>query len=72
MAYAGETSISAFARAISASSSIIVVDPENFLKIITKAGKALVVMGRGGVFRSHFQYMTDYKVLKYLQNRKPS
>ena len=64
MAYAGGTSTSAFAQAISASSSIIIVDPGNFLKIITKAGKALVVMGRGGVFKSHFQYMTDYKGFK--------
>jgi len=60
------TSTAAFAQAISASSSIIIVDPENFMKILAKAGKAVVIAGRGGFFRAHYQYLTDYKGFKIL------
>lgn len=66
MAYEGATTaFSATVQAISASPTIIVVDHENFNKILLKAGKTVVITGKGGSFKKSFLYLTDYMGFKY-------
>ena len=55
----------AAARARRASGSIIKVDPDNFLLILSRSGKPLVVVARGWVFGTRYQYLTSYKGLTF-------
>jgi hypothetical protein len=68
MAYAGDAGAAqyaAIANAIKASGAIVRVEPEEFLKILRKAEKPLVVTARGGVFKANYQYLTGYQGLVF-------
>jgi len=65
MAYAGGAAVAAMAQAVQASGAILTVDPENFSKIAAKSGKPLVVISKGGMFKSKYQYLTTYKGLVF-------
>jgi hypothetical protein len=70
MAYAGggeaaAARAAAIARAIKASGSIVSVEPDDFLLIISKSNKPLVVMATGGFIKTNYQYLTSYKGLAF-------
>lgn len=52
-------------NAIKASGVVVRVEPGDFLTILKRADAPLVVVGRGGVFRKHHQYLTSYKGLAF-------
>jgi len=53
----------AIAQAIKASGAIISVAPDDFMLIIAKTTKPLVVMAEGGFIKNNYQYLTSYKGL---------
>jgi hypothetical protein len=55
----------AIARAIKASGAIVRVEPEDFLKILSKTKDPLVVTTKGGMFKANYQYLTGYKGLVF-------
>ena len=55
----------AIANAIKASGVVVRVDPADFMKILKKDAEPLVVIGTGGVFKKHFQYLTSWKGLAF-------
>lgn len=55
----------AIANAIKASGTIVQVDPDDFLMILSKTGKPLVVMAEGGFLKTNYQYLTGYKGLVF-------
>lgn len=66
MAYGGgaaAAAAAAIARAIKASGAIISVEPEDFLIILSRSSKSLVVTAHGGLFKANYQYLTSYKGL---------
>ena len=72
MAYAGggaaaaaAAQAAAIARAIKASGAIVSVNPDDFLYIMSKSSRPLVVTATGGVFKTNYQYLTSYKGLVF-------
>jgi hypothetical protein len=57
--------MAAIAQAIKASGAIVRVRPEDFTKILARASKPLVVIAKGGLFKSNYQYLTAYKGLMF-------
>ncbi len=55
----------AIANAIKSSGVVVKMEPRDFMTIVNRAEDAGVVVGRGGVFRKHFQYLTSYKGLAF-------
>lgn len=55
----------AIANAIKASGVVVRVEPDAFLAILKRADAPLVVVGSGGVFKKHHQYLTSYKGLAF-------
>jgi len=53
----------AIAQAIKASGAIVQVEPDDFLMILTKMDRPLVVMATGGFVKPNYQYLTAYKGL---------
>ena len=51
----------AIANAIKASGVVVRVEPEDFLEILRKTEKPLVIYSQGGVFAKSNQYLTSYK-----------
>ncbi|MFH1381493.1 MAG: hypothetical protein ABIH70_01205 [Chloroflexota bacterium] len=62
-AVAAAARAAAIANAIKASGAIINVNSDDFLRILAKSNKPLVVMAKGGVFKVNYQYLTAYKGL---------
>ncbi len=69
MAYAGGSAAAAraaaIAKAIKASGAIVQVEPDDFLMILSKADRPLVVMATGGFIKTNYQYLTGYKGLVF-------
>ena len=71
MAYGGGAAAAAvaqaaaIAQAIKASGAIVNVNPDNFLYIMSKTNRPLVVTATGGVFKTNYQYLTAYKGLVF-------
>lgn len=69
MAYGGGGAAAAAARAaaianaIKASGAIVRMEPDDFLSILAKSDKPLVVMAKGGFLKPNYQYLTSYKGL---------
>ncbi len=55
----------AIANAVKASGLIVKVEPVDFLAILDRTDEPLVVVGQGGYFRKHAQYLTSYKGLGF-------
>ncbi len=51
----------AIAKAIKASRAIVQVEPNDFLVILSKTNKPLVVLAEGGFLRTNYQYLTGHK-----------
>jgi hypothetical protein len=55
----------AIAQAIKASGVIVRVEPDDFLGILQRQPRALVVHAIGGFFSTNYQYLTSYKGLGF-------
>ncbi len=51
----------AIANAIRASGVVVRMEPEEFLKLLAKSEKPLVIWATGGIFSTNYQYLTSYK-----------
>ena len=77
MAYGGEAAIAsaqarAVARAIKASGAIVSVNPEDFLYILNKGSRPIVITATGGIVRLNYQYLTTYRgFVFYTKSRAP-
>ena len=62
-ATAGATAAASAAahRAIKAAGAIVRVEPSDFSKILSKSETPLVVFAEGGIFKTHYRYLTGYK-----------
>jgi hypothetical protein len=66
MAYGAGAAIAraaAIAQAIKASGAIVHLEPDDFLTILSKSVKPLVVIAEGGFVKKEYQYLTAYKGL---------
>ncbi len=75
MAYGGGVAAAyaaAIAQAIKASGAIVSVEPDAFVKLVSRVEKPAVVTAPGGVFKKNFQYLTTYKGLFFFtKSREP-
>jgi hypothetical protein len=72
MGGAGAAAVAAaIAQAIKASGAIVRVSPDDFLAIVGRADRPLVVTAEGGVFSTRYDYLTAYKGLIFYA-RSPS
>jgi poly(3-hydroxybutyrate) depolymerase len=55
----------AIAKAIKASGAIVSVEPDDFLTIVSKGDRPVVVMATGGFMKTNYQYLTSYKGLAF-------
>ncbi len=55
----------AIAEAIKASGAIVRVEPGDFLAFVERQEEPLVIHATGGVFKTHYQYLTSYKGLAF-------
>ena len=55
----------AIAQATKASGAIVRVEPPDFMTILSKTEKPLVVMAQGGFVAKNHQYLTGYKGLVF-------
>jgi hypothetical protein len=55
----------AIANAIKASGVVVRVEPQDFVNILSKVEKPLVVYAEGGFFSKSFQYLSSYKGLAF-------
>jgi hypothetical protein len=55
----------AMANAIKASGVVVRMEAVEWLGILKRIEAPLVVVGRGGVFRKHFQYLTSHRGLAF-------
>ncbi len=60
-AAAGAAVATAIANALKANGGIVKMNPEEFKKILNKTEAPLVVMAEGGVFKTNYQYLINYK-----------
>ncbi|MEJ7811397.1 MAG: hypothetical protein WKG32_13380 [Gemmatimonadaceae bacterium] len=57
--------IHAIANATKATGAIVQVDAGNFMAILKRAERPVVVVARGGVLTKHYRYLTSYKGLAF-------
>ena len=68
----GAVAAMAIANAKRASGVVVSVTPENFLRIVARTERPLVVHATGGLFTTNYQYMTSYRGLAfYTKSRRP-
>jgi len=67
MAYGGgaAAAYAAIAQAVKASGAIVRVEPDDFLKIISKVKDPLVVVAKGGFVKANYQYLAGCKGLVF-------
>jgi len=53
------------AQAIKASGVLVRVEPDEFIRILNRQDEPLVVRAKGGVFTTHWRYLTSYKGLAF-------
>ncbi|NLE95691.1 MAG: hypothetical protein GX600_08440 [Dehalococcoidia bacterium] len=63
MAYAAGAAAAAVAQAIKASGAIVNMEPDDFMSIVNRCEKPLVVMASGGLLDRGFRYLVGYKGL---------
>jgi len=64
-AAAAAAAAAAIAKATKASGVIVRVESHDFLGIVRRLEKPLVVQATGGMFRASFHYLTSYKGLAF-------
>ena len=65
MAAGGAAAAAAIVQAIKASGVIVRVEPEEFLKLMTRAPDPLIVLAEGGFFNKNYQYLMSYKGIAF-------
>jgi len=65
MGAGGAAHAAAIANAIKSSGVVVKMEARDFLEIVSRAENPLIVVGEGGVFKKHFQYLTSYKGLAF-------
>jgi hypothetical protein len=55
----------AIAQAIKASGAIVSVEPQDFMSILSRVPRPLVVMAEGGIIKTNYQYLMGYKGLVF-------
>ncbi len=67
MAYVGgaaaAAAVHAIAQAVKASGAIVRLEPQDFLKIISKVKAPLIVTAPAGFMQKRYRYLTSYKGL---------
>jgi hypothetical protein len=53
------------AQAVKASGTLVRVEPDAFVKIVSKNRNALVITAQGGLWNRGFQYLTSYKGIAF-------
>ena len=64
MAYASAAA-AIIAQAVKASGAIVSMEPDDFLAIVNRCDKPLVVVAHGGLLDRSFRYLTSYKGLAF-------
>jgi ABC-type transport system substrate-binding protein len=64
-AAAGSAGAAVIAQAIKASGAIVNVEPNDFIEILARSEKPLVVCAQGWFLKTNFQYLTSYKGLVF-------
>lgn len=62
---AGASAMAARARAIRASGAIVSLEPDDFLDILSRQQRPLVIRSVGGVFGKTYKYLMSYKGLTF-------
>lgn len=65
MAAGAAAAAAAIANATKASGVIVKVSPDNFSSILGRVERPLVVHATGGLFSTHYKYLTSYKGLAF-------
>ena len=55
----------AMMNALKASGVVVRMEPGDFMALLDRMEEPLVVVGKGGVFRKHAQYLTSYRGLAF-------
>lgn len=55
----------AIANAIKASGVVVRLEPAEWMAVLRRIDAPLVVVGQGGVFKKHWQYLTSYRGLAF-------
>lgn len=61
----GAAAAAAIAQAIKASGAIVRVEPSDFMTILSKSEKPLVVIAEGGFVKKNYQYLMGYRGLVF-------
>jgi len=61
----------AIANAVKASGAIVQVEPDDFILILSKVDRPLVIMATGWFMKTNYQYLTAYKGLIFF-TKSPS
>jgi hypothetical protein len=62
---AGAAAHMAMMNALKASGVVVRMEPADFMALLDRMEEPLVVVGQGGVFRKHAQYLTTYRGLAF-------
>ena len=65
MAYAASAMAAAMAQATKASGAIVNMEPDQFMTILGKCERPLVVVSQGGILDRSFRYLVGYKGLVF-------
>lgn len=61
MAEAGAVVAAMIANAVKASGTLVRIEPDEFVKILQRTEKPLVIYAEGGMISTNHQYLTSYK-----------
>ncbi|MGQ0715284.1 MAG: hypothetical protein ACT4PJ_16420 [Gemmatimonadaceae bacterium] len=70
MEAAGAAAHAAQVNALKASGVVVRLEIGEWLKILGRTERPLVVLGTGGVFKKHNQYLTSYRGLAFFTTSK--
>ena len=65
MAGSAHAAQAAIANALKASGVVVRLEPSEWMSILKRTDAPLVVIGTGGVFKKHVQYLTSYRGLAF-------
>jgi hypothetical protein len=70
MAAGAAAAHAALVNALKASGVVVRLEIAEWLKILERTERPLVVLGTGGVFKKHSQYLTSYRGLAFFATSK--
>jgi hypothetical protein len=62
---AGAAAHAAMVNAIKATGVVVRLEPGDWMQVLSRTERPLVVIGRGGVFKKRNQYLTSYRGLAF-------